>query len=116
MKTQPFKGFSKSKIDYVVNAVALEQVKAGAEDKCLSIAFNKLKSQRNNAELDSMEMILLARALKRLYVRLYKEYGEESFKKERQHLLNIANKIDIARLQHQENNHPLKKHKKILTA
>ncbi|QKS71938.1 hypothetical protein FLK61_35310 [Paenalkalicoccus suaedae] len=120
MKAKPFQHLKEEAVRYMISSISLErEYMSGTEKDLLDIAFSKVVLSRKNAELDSMEMILLSKALKRLSVRLFEQYGREAFKPTRRELINTAHKIDIARLYHQKKHHPLndlKKHKKILTA
>ncbi len=73
-----------------------------AEKDMFDIGFSKLIRYRQEAELDSMEMIMITRALKAIYI-LYKQHDHELLNYAKAHqIINLAFYIDCHRVLHQK--------------
>lgn len=115
MKATPFKEISDVEMKFIIDACALYREKLDKQERDMfDLAFSKVVYAKRDAELDSMEMILLSKALKLLSVEIFRTYGKEEKAYVRQSLINLAHVIDLQRIHHQQKHHPLKK--KILTA
>ncbi|UJW58768.1 hypothetical protein HXZ66_15745 [Bacillus sp. A116_S68] len=114
MKTAPFKHMSEHDVKVIVDACTVYREGLDKQERELfDLAFTKIVHKRGAVELDSMEMMLISKALKQRSIHLYKVHGKESMARTRQILFNLAHVIDMARIAHQQRHHPLKAKKKL---
>lgn len=114
MKATPLLKMSDQEIRFVINSLHLHRdTLAWQEKDIFDLGFSKVVYAKEFAELDSMEMIIISVSLKKLSIEIFKKYGNNSMKKTRQALINLAHVFDLERIQHQMKNNPLDKKKKL---
>lgn len=112
MKATPLNDMTESEVKFIVDACSLFRETLDWQEKDMfDLTFSKIVYARKFAELDSMEMIIISKALKKLSIELFEKYGAKGMKKTRQTLINLAHVFDLERIQHQMRNNPLKKKK-----
>ncbi|MGJ9381779.1 hypothetical protein [Salipaludibacillus sp. CF4.18] len=112
MKATPLLKMSDQEVHFIINtSITFRENLESQEKDMFDIGFSKVVHSRKYTELDSMEMMMISKALKKISIELFEKYGKNGMRKTRQTLINLAHVIDFERINHQMKHHPLKKKK-----
>lgn len=109
MKATPLLKVEDNTLRFMIDELSFyRQGLSETERNLFDLGFSKVVHARQFVELDSMEMILISKALKQLSIQYFIE-NKSDMRGIRQKLINLAHEIDLERIKHQQIHHPLKK-------